>query len=363
MRDFRPGGKRLQYECLATLKRIFLVFFGLSLALLILWAVAQAFQLRPLDMAERLSVLNREQLSYDGIDETCDAHQTGTIDVFGGSSVVGVFASPGADFPHVMDRDLPEKWHVLNRARSAKNSFWALHCMEQTIGDGARIWIVYEGHNDFIDLSGPHLERSIYFENHPKALLILDALLNSPASAVLRPFFRVAPVTVSAGEHDQQVQRILNISEGNYRKMVELARGHGIKLVLCTVISNLDYPPISQPPTGEVDGWSAERAFVHAQELYKEGNAKEGYRFETMARDRDPRVWRAPSAFNELMRRLANENSDVVKLIDLERNLERDYGSFPIGCNLFGQNGHCDWVHPNDLAHGWIAKQIEKELL
>jgi hypothetical protein len=236
--------------------------------------------------------------------------------------------------------------------------------MEHTLGDGARYWIVYEGHNDFIDLAGPKFARSVFFERNPKALLALDALLSSPASATLRLFIRHTFPRLTSAEFERQVSLVLGVSEVNYRAMIALARAHGVRLVLSTVISNLDYPPYPENPVTDFpDSWDAANAFLHGRELYKQGRPAEGYRFQVLGRDRDPQLWRAPSGFDQLMRRLAKENPDVVTLIDLEPSLLNDYGSGPIGCNLFGQlDGRCDWVHPNNVAHAWIARQIEKVL-
>lgn len=351
--------------------RLALVLAGLALPLLFINFGARIFGHGRLTPAEQMLVLNLGHFGYENLGPLCRLGRhvpraPKEIAVFGASSVEGAFATPGKDFSRVLHAALQKrthgKWAVHNLGRSGKTSFWMKECMKAAAQDRASIWVAYEGHNDFADTVTAGTQKSLFFLRNPRFTLWVSEFLQSDASGWLRPFIRVRRPPLNERELEREVAAALEASEANYREMIASARAANAKLVLATVISNLISPPLDEPAAGYPDGLSAAAAFRKAEESFASGKKAEALSLYRLARDRDPHMWRAPSGFNEMLRRLAAENPEV-QLLDLEKSFEAEFApARKLGCEFFGSANYCDHVHPNDFTHAWIAGQLEAAL-
>ncbi len=360
---------------LAPLKRVsslaFLLFAGAAVPLLVLYFGAGVLGFAPLTEGEKNLIANYQHLNFDSLGPLCRLGRKFSgaqkkIAVFGASSAEGAMATPEHDFPTLLHHRLsvrfPGTWAVSNLARSAKTSFWVKECMKSAVQDQASYWIVYEGHNDFTDIYGGGVSKTSFLLRHPGAYSILKGLLDTPMSGWLRPFIRTGSEPVSWHAHLADLNRVLAISEENYREMISLAHASGVRLVLTTVISNLDWAPSAVVLPGTPAEMDAGIAFLKAQTAFIKKDFPEALRLFRVARDNDTHPWRAPSIFNELLRKLAKEFPADVVLIDLEKDFETEFMKRKIGCEFFGSKTYCDELHPNDFTHSWIAKKIESSL-
>lgn|GEM_PF-5513310 len=360
---------------LASLKRVFprlfLLSAGAALPVATLLLGARVLGLAPLNEGEKGGIANYQHLNFDDIEPLCRQGRKfhggrNQIVTFGASSVEGAEATYERDFSTLLQLRLqkrfPYEWTVHNLARSAKTSFWIKRCMEISAKDPAKFWIAYEGHNDFIDIYGGGVTKTNFLLAHPWSYRLLQWLLDSSASGWLRPFISTGAPAKNWAQLDADVRRVLAISEANYREMISTAQRSGVKLVLATVISNLAWEPSPAKLEGAPDGLDAPTAFKRASDAFAAKRFDEALSFYRLARDRDVNMWRAPSSFNELMRRLAAEFPGDVLLLDLERDFEKEFGREQIGCKFFGSDSYCDQLHPNDFTHAWIMRKIEQLL-
>jgi len=319
-----------------------------------------------------VQILNMGHFDYKDIDLLCRLggrapRAPKEIAVFGASSVDGAFATPGKDFSRMLHESLAKKapgiWSVHNLGRSAKTSFWMKDCMKIAAQDQAKIWVAYEGHNDFADTIAAGVQKSLFFLRNPGFTQIADRFLDSNAAGWLRPFIKLRKGHFEWPELEREIDTVLEVSEANYREMIHTARASGARLVLATVISNLTSTPHLGDMKDAPGGIAATTAFRMAEESFAGGRKAEALYFYRLARDRDPKMWRAPSGFNEMIRKLAAENQNTVQLLDLEKAFEAEFAPrAKLGCDFFGSATYCDHVHPNDFTHAWIAGQLERAL-
>lgn len=344
---------------------------GLALPFLMLALYASVTRTKPLSLEEQFSILNSSQLGYEAIDLTCQLGiplpvGPNNIAVLGGSSAQGAFATPKKSFSYVLHERLAKstqgRWSVHNLARSGKASYWMKECMRHLGPGKVDLWLTYAGHNEFINMFLPGVKRARFFLENPFALGLLRKLLAFPAAGLLRPQLKDEVPTISLDKFLRDSAIILETSEKNYREMIHMAGNAGRRLVLSTVISNLDSAPDPQLMTGLNSDLKAERLFHLAKAAYAGKRPAEGLSLARFARDYDPTQWRAPSSFNEMLRGLAAEFPRSVLLFDVEKEFEAEFGSRMIGCEFFGSDRYCDHVHPNDFTHAWIAERLERLL-
>jgi len=271
------------------------------------------------------------------------------------------------------------------------------------------VLIVFEGHNEFV-------ERRFYRDllEHPPRLGRLRALLERSRlySAMARLYERTRPrerATVgTAGQLlgvDVERQYATSVTEAekeearsrleeNFRAIVEEADRAGVKVVLCTVPSNLSGWAPNESFFGPEVGFEARQAVVaslarareslgagnpgaalealeaaraaapgHAEVHFRLGQAlerlgryreaREEYR---KARDLDGKPSRALSSINETIRRLEGYRGAIV--VDIERAFEEASPNGIVGFDLIE-----DYVHPKPEAHRRIALEIWRVFL
>jgi len=263
------------------------------------------------------------------------------VAILGGSSVRGgsINLTSEQEFPDLLGDQLGIE--IYNMGRPALDSHDLLAIMEELKEVEMDAWVVYTGHNDF----GNTYFHQRYAGWSGGALARLEGLLER---LQLYLQLRKAVGTAKANTADpnpmdqfsdsavteEQKKRTMGHFELNLRRMVWLAQEVGVELVLVVPVSQLDVPPIGKGKA--------------AEELFKAGSLVE-------ARDADTIPIRAPTAAQDLVRRVASEEGVV--LIDADADLPREPGEDYPETRLF-----MDHVHFTEYGHQAMAELIAPEL-
>jgi lysophospholipase L1-like esterase len=263
------------------------------------------------------------------------------IAIFGGSSVRGgsVNLVEEQEFPDLLADQLGIE--VYNMGRPALDSHDLVAILEEFKEVEMDAWVVYTGHNDF----GNTYFHQRYAGWAGGALARLQGLLERlQIYWQLRNVVGAAKINTTdpnpmdqfsdSGVSEEQKERAMGHLELNLRRMAWLAREAGVELVFVVPVSHLNVPPAGQDAASEA--------------LFKEGSLVE-------ARDADPIPIRAPTAAQELVRRVAAEEGVV--LIDADAELPREEDEDYPESRLF-----MDHVHFTEYGHQAMAELIAPRL-
>lgn len=337
-----------------------LVFFEFGPAL---------FGLPRLSRDEKDSLLNMAQIGPSGFELNCKPlfdKQYKNIVVLGGSSAWGYPEGPGEAFGAKLEALLNSDkslgiYRVTNRAVPAKNSRYMRECAFRHAENMPDYFIIYEGHNDFINATLDQTELKIYLEDNQKIFNFLYSWLDKSRSASwLRLFANLdgsggskIPFERFTSNRDLIIRRFI----GNLEKIAELARQNQKKIIILTVVSNLHN---TQPfRSFHVPSINASLFFADGKKLFSDGQYEQALESFRKARDLDYQGWRAYTELNNAVRVFAEKNKDTVYLVDFEKILEEEAPLKEIGCNYFVKRiDYCDWIHPNQEAHRLMAQAI-----
>jgi tetratricopeptide (TPR) repeat protein len=260
------------------------------------------------------------------------------------------------------------------------------------------VLVVYSGHNEFVErhFYGRLVDRSRSLDalrralHHSRLYSSLTRLYQSGLDASDPPASdefdlvvnRSPPFDVTAAEKEEVRARF----EANLRAILEMARGAGVRVVLCTVPSNVrDWAPEQSgfepgvPAEDQSTALALQREAERALERNDAGGAlavleqairlspgyarlhfQMGRAFEALerweearsayvrARDLDGSPIRALTSINDTIRRLAEEEG--IPLVDVERIFEAEATHGLLSFEHFE-----DYVHPKPAAHQRIG--------
>ncbi|MBI5239456.1 MAG: hypothetical protein HY926_03215 [Elusimicrobia bacterium] len=220
-------------------------------------------------------------------------------------------------------RGLQERIETVNMALGASSWELVQRRFEEALGLDADAILVLFGHNLYIAVHPLHAPRLPAAPGSRLASLALD-LLDPP---------RFPQGMLPAG-------RVLALRAG-LRRMARQARRRGVRLLLCTVPSNLRQPP----------GGTARADYQEAERLWKAGRWQEARRLFVRARDLDPERLRASTAVNEAIRSVARDEG--AELLDFERLVSARGEHGVPGPELFKDGQH---LRPEGLR--WEAGRL-----
>jgi lysophospholipase L1-like esterase len=290
----------------------------------------------------------------------------GTFRVFvqGESSAAGFPYGLGAALAGVLDQRLervfPEREiEVISTAMAAVNSYALVDFADEIIAQQPDAVIVYVGHNEFLGILGvgsrmrlastPAMTRAFMAVRDWRLFQLMSQAMArwrpaAPASAPAAGdslMARVAgerSITLRSEVFGTGVQQF----EDNLARLLERYREAGIPVFIGTLVSNeRDQMPLAVLAGAETEAaGAAKTAFLAAQDSEQAGAhdaARQGFEW---ARDLDPLRFRAPSVFNDVIRRVAGAHGATVVDVHAAFADASEHG-------LIGERLLLEHVHPN----------------
>lgn len=281
---------------------------------------------------------------------------TGTVRlvVQGASSAAGFPYGLGASLAGVLEQRLRRGWpereiEVVSTAMAAVNSYALVDFAEDILAEQPDAIVVYIGHNEYLGILGvgstlrvagsPWITRTFMAARRLRLFQLVESLIpdQSPMSGGAGSAEPSLMARV-AGERsiplDSRLYRNgLEQFEHNLDALLGIYERAGVPVYIGTLVSNeRDQPPFA--------GAAAAGAFERARRLLAAGDptaARSAYR---EARDLDELRFRAPSAFNDILRRVAARHG--ARVVESERRLAEASPQGIIGASLMLEH-----VHPN----------------
>jgi len=304
--------------------------------------------------------------------------------VQGESSAAGFPYGLGASLAGMLDQRLERAFpgreiEVVSTALSAVTSYALVDFADEILSQQPDAVVIYVGHNEFLGILGvgstmrmsasPRLTRAFMRAREWRLFQLMNRVLGG---------FARRPSPGNAGSVDSLMaevagersitlgSRLFEAGVGQFETNLDALLGcyrkFGVPVFIGTLASNeRDQPPLAiLAETGIEAALAAETAYHAAQDAEAAGDfraARDGYAW---ARDLDPLRFRAPSAFNEVVARVAERHD--AQLVDVHAAF---VGSSPNG--LVGERLMLEHVHPNldgyflladAFFHAMIAKGL-----
>jgi tetratricopeptide (TPR) repeat protein len=304
--------------------------------------------------------------------------------VQGESSAAGFPYGLGAALAGALDRRLEQAFpdreiEVISTAMAAVNSYALLDFADEIIAQEPDAVLIYVGHNEFLGILGiGSTMRLAATPNVTRAFLAVRdwRLFQLMSRLVTRG--RPMPSTPPADTGDSLMARVAgerSISlrsdlfavgveqfETNLSRLLGKYHAVGIPVFVGTLVSNeRDQVPLAVLAGGDTEAaGTAKTAYQAAQDADAAGQyaaARDGYAW---ARDLDPLRFRAPTVFNDVIRRVAGQEGATVVDVRGAFAAASDHG-------LVGDRLVLEHVHPNldgyaILADAFYAALLDREL-
>jgi lysophospholipase L1-like esterase len=308
--------------------------------------------------------------------------QPGTFRAFvqGESSAAGFPYGLGAALAGVLDqrieREHPDREiEVISTAMAAVNSYALVDFADEIIAEQPDVVLVYVGHNEFLGILGvgssmrlaatPGLTRAFLAARDLRLFQLMARAYARwrPAGAAPTPSAGDSLMARVAGQrsiplNSETYRRGLQQFEANLGRLLAKYRAAGVPVLVGTLVSNeRDQPPLAvlAGAEGDVAG-AAKTAFHAAQDAEAAGQhdaARDGY---SWARDLDPLRFRAPAAFSDVVRRVAEANGASVVDVHAAFAGASEHG-------LIGERLLLEHVHPNLDGYFLLADAFHDALL
>jgi tetratricopeptide (TPR) repeat protein len=301
------------------------------------------------------------------------------IVVQGGSTAAGFPYGLGASPAGMLDRRLKHSFphrqvEVINTAMSAVNSYTLLDFVDEIIEVDPDLVVVYAGHNEYLGLFGVGSRLSVAASPWiTRAHLALNSLsLYRALGRLLTPAPDGAPADRDAARglmarvagnrsipyESKDYQRGIEQYRHNMSQLARRYSDAGIPVFFGTVVSNESdrAPFVSAPPlSAELDGTgpadterlreivdtspdSAAAWFALGRSLEDAGKRTEARAAYLQAKDRDRLRFRAPEAFNEVLKAIVADGN--ARLVDVQRALASASPTRIVGASLMLEHVH-----------------------
>jgi lysophospholipase L1-like esterase len=306
----------------------------------------------------------------------------GSFRVFvqGESSAAGFPYGLGAALAGVLDQRLerlfPEREiEVISTAMAAVNSYALVDFADEIIAEQPDAVLVYVGHNEFLGILGvgssmrlaatPGLTRTFLAARDLRLFQLMSRAYSrwQPGAGPAAPSAGDSLMARVAGErsiplNSETYRRGVQQFESNLARLLAQYRAAGVPVFVGTLVSNeRDQAPLAILAGAENDAAGAAKTAYHAaQDAEAAGQhaaAREGYAW---ARDLDPLRFRAPAAFNEVVRRVADAQSATVVDVQAAFAAASEHG-------LIGERLLLEHVHPNLDGYFLLADAFHDALL
>jgi hypothetical protein len=283
------------------------------------------------------------------------------IVVQGASSAAGFPYGLGASIAGMveqrLERSYPEREiEVISTAMAAVTSYALVDFAPEIVAEHPDAVLVYVGHNEYLGILG--VGSTLRFASRPWITRLVMAARESRLFQLLRALTpsRAPPGRVLTADDTLMAtvagERSIPFDSGLYRRGLEQYRYNltrllsiyaraGIPVYIATVASNeRDHPPFA--------GDDARAEFEVARRHESAQRFLEARHHYQVARDLDELRFRAPSAFNDIVRTVAARSGATV--VDTETLLATRSPHGIIGADLMLEH-----VHPNLEGYFWLA--------
>lgn len=307
----------------------------------------------------------------------------------------GRFGSPAAMLQQRLKRLYPEKnIEVISVAMAAISSFTLVDTAEEILAIEPDAILIYAGHNEYLGVMGagsslagsssPHWGRLLLWLRQFSLFQILQMAL-SPTGADAKPQVGTMMSKAAAGQHiafdSALYQQGLAQFEQNMGLLLETYQQAAVPVFIGTLVSNeADQPPFAaepglaqlphlsklnqQPQLSEAQlqqlllqhPQQAQLHFYLAKLWLKQGKTQQARQAFQLARDYDLLRFRAPSAFNRIIRQLAASHQAIV--VETEDMLRAQSPQ-----QILGQQLLLEHVHPNAEGYFWLAQSYLQQLI
>ena len=307
------------------------------------------------------------------------AKAPGTLRIFvqGESSAAGFpygrWASPAALLQQRLQRTYPDRnVEVINTGMAAVTSYVLLDFADEIIAQQPDAVIIYTGHNEYLGIGGvgsslasarsPALARSIaklrrlhLYRSLERALASLGPAADPLAAREGTLMSRVAAersIPLGSSLYQQGVTQF----RGNLERLLQRYRAAGVPVFIGTLASNeRDQPPFASAPP-EAGEESALVRFERARTLEADGDYAAARSEYLAASDRDELRFRAPQAFNAVIRETAAATG--ARVVDVQAAFAAASRHGIIGAELMLEH-----VHPNVEGYFQLASAFFPRLV
>ncbi len=301
------------------------------------------------------------------------------IVVQGGSTAAGfpygLGASPAGMLERRLKRSFPHRQvEVINTAMSAVNSYTLLDFVDEIIAIDPDLVVVYAGHNEYLGLFGvgsslsvaasPRVSRAHLALNRLRLYRVLGRLLartqdEAPADrdSARSLMARVAgkrSIAFESGDYRRGIEQYKH----NVAKLARRYRDAGVAVFVGTLVANeSDQPPfVSAPPLpdklGSTEATDVDRLrevvdtspdsaaawFALGRALEAAGKLTEARAAYLEAKDRDQLRFRAPEAFNDVLKEITTDSN--ARLVDVQHSLASASSTRIVGASLMLEHVH-----------------------
>lgn len=286
--------------------------------------------------------------------------------VLGASSSLGFPYMHNGSFSRMLKYKLQFEYpqyqiEIINLSLTAINSYTLYDFAKQVIDYEPDGIIIYAGHNEYYGALGaasssgagsqPKMIEWLMTAKNLRLVQALSSLSNlwgAQDSSLINPD-RTLMERMAARQvvplHSEVYEQGLKQFEYNLKGMLELFQKKSIPVFIGTLASNLK----DQAPLDKSDK-TTQRIYETALYSYHQNNFEEADISFRKAKEADGLRFRAPQAFNDLIRKYAT-TMDNIYLVDVAKALEQHS---PHG--LTGKEFLLEHVHPNLSGHRYIAE-------
>ncbi|RPI15054.1 MAG: hypothetical protein EHM60_05265 [Lysobacterales bacterium] len=287
------------------------------------------------------------------------APDTLRIFVQGESSAAGFpygrWASPAALLQQRLQRSFPDRAvEVINTGMAAVTSYVLLDFADEIVAQRPDAVVIYTGHNEYLGIGGvgssyasakspalarfvANLRRLHLYRALERGLASLGAGPDAPGRADGTLMSRVAAersIPLDSGLYEQGVEQF----RSNLDRLLATYAGAGIPVFIGTLASNeRDQPPFA---SGSDPVHSARARYERARALDATGDHAAARAEYLAAKDADELRFRAPEAFNAVIREVAAKHGATV--VDVQGALAAHSRDGIVGSDLMLEH-----VHPN----------------
>jgi tetratricopeptide (TPR) repeat protein len=291
------------------------------------------------------------------------AKAPGTLRIFvqGESSAAGFpygrWASPAALLQQRLQRAYPDRnVEVINTAMAAVTSYVLLDFADEIIAQRPDAVVIYAGHNEYLGIGG--VGSSLASARSPTLARTIATLRRLHLYRALeRAFASLGPAADPLAARDGTLmsrvaaERSIPLGSplyaqglaqfrGNLERLLQRYRAAGIPVFVGTLASNeRDQPPFASAPASAGEA-SASVRFGRARTLEASGDYPAARAEYLAAADRDELRFRAPQAFNDVIRQAAEGAG--ARVVDVQAALAAASSNGIIGTELMLEH-----VHPN----------------